>query len=117
MADEQATIFALQVLPVIIFLGALVGMLYYLRVIQWVVDIGGGAIAWLLGTSKVESLYAATVIFLGQSEAPLLIQSYLKRLTRSELFAVMTGGFASVAGPPWGYALLARRSRTCWPPP
>ena len=51
---------------------------YYRRVIQWVEsDTSGGAIAWLLGTSKVESLYAATVIFLGQSEAPLLIQSYL----------------------------------------
>ncbi len=107
VANEQETIFALQVLPVIIFLGALVGLLYYLRVIQWAVDIGGGAIAWLLRTSKVESLYAATVIFLGQSEAPLMIQSYLKRLTRSELFAVMTGGFASVAGSTLvGYALL-----------
>ncbi len=107
VADEQETIFALQVLPVIIFLGALVGLLYYLRVIQWVVEIGGGAIAWLLRTSKVESLYAATVIFLGQSEAPLMIQSYLNRLTRSELFAVMTGGFASVAGSTLvGYALL-----------
>jgi concentrative nucleoside transporter, CNT family len=107
VADRQETIFALQVLPVIIFLGALVGLLYYLRVIQWVVEIGGGAISWLLRTSKVESLYAATVIFLGQSEAPLMIQSYLKRLTRSELFAVMTGGFASVAGSTLvGYALL-----------
>jgi concentrative nucleoside transporter, CNT family len=107
VADKQETIFALQVLPVIIFLGALVGMLYYLRVIQWVVETGGGAIAWLLRTSKVESLYAATVIFLGQSEAPLMIQSYLKRLTSSELFAVMTGGFASVAGSTLvGYALL-----------
>ena len=107
VADQQETIFALQVLPVISFLGALVGLLYYLRVIQWVVEIGGGAISWLLRTSKVESLYAATVIFLGQSEAPLMIQSYLKRLTRSELFAVMTGGFASVAGSTLvGYALL-----------
>ena len=71
---QEETIFALQVLPVIIFLGALVGMLFYLRVIQWIVAIFGGGIAWLLRTSKVESLYAATVIFLGQSEAPLMIQ-------------------------------------------
>jgi len=98
VADKQGTIFALQVLPVIIFLGALVGLLHYLRVIQWVVEVVGAAIAALLRTSKVESLYAATVIFLGQSEAPLMIQSYLKRLSRSELFAVITGGFASVAG-------------------
>ena len=107
VADKQETIFAFQVLPVIIFLGALVGLLFYLRVIQWFVDIVGGAIKWLLGTTKVESVYAATVIYLGQSEAPLLIQSYLDRLTRSELFAVMTGGFASVAGSTLvGYALL-----------
>jgi len=104
---SKATVFALEVLPVIIFLGALVGLLYYLRVIQWVVDIVGGAIYRLLRTSKVESLYASTVIFLGQSEAPLLIQSYLSRLTRSELFAIMTAGFASVAGSTLvGYALL-----------
>jgi concentrative nucleoside transporter, CNT family len=107
VANEQETIFAFQVLPVIIFLGALVGLLFYLRVIQWFVDLVGGAIKWLLGTTKVESVYAATVIYLGQSEAPLLIQGYLNRLTRSELFAVMTGGFASVAGSTLvGYALL-----------
>jgi concentrative nucleoside transporter, CNT family len=75
VADKQETIFALQVVPVIIFLGALVGLLYYLRVIECMVEIIGGAIAALPRTSKVESLYAATVIFLGQSEAPLMIQS------------------------------------------
>jgi concentrative nucleoside transporter, CNT family len=107
VADKQQTIFAFQVLPVIIFLGALVGLLFYLRVIQWVVDVVGGGIAWLLHTTKVESLYAATVIFLGQSEAPLMIQAYLSKLTRSELFVVMTAGFASVAGSTLvGYALL-----------
>ena len=107
VADKKETIFALQVLPVIIFIGALVGLLYYLRVIQWIVEIVGGAISWAMRTTKVESLYAATVIFLGQSEAPLMIQSYLNRLTRSELFVVMTAGFASVAGSTLvGYALL-----------
>jgi concentrative nucleoside transporter, CNT family len=106
-SEEESTIFALQVLPVIIFIGALVGLLFYLRVIQWIVEIVGGAIAWAMRTTKVESLYAATVIFLGQSEAPLMIQSYLSRLTRSELFVVMTAGFASVAGSTLvGYALL-----------
>ncbi len=103
----KGTIFALNVLPVIIFLGALIGLLYYLRVIQWFVEIVGGAISWLLRTSKVESVWAATVIFLGQSEAPLVIAPYLRRLTKSELFAVMTGGFASVAGSTLvGYSLL-----------
>lgn len=65
VANKEETIFAFQVLPVIIFLGALIGLLYYLRVIQWVVEIVGGTIAQLLRTSKVESLYAATVIYLG----------------------------------------------------
>ena len=114
VADKEQTIFALQVLPVIIFLGALVGMLFYLRVIQWIVAIFGGGIAWLLRTSKVESLCAATVIFLGQSEAPLMIQSYLSKLTRSELFAVMTAGFASArARRSSATRCSARRCRTC----
>jgi Nucleoside recognition len=90
--------FAISVLPIIIFLGALIGLLYYLRVIQWFVEIVGGAISWLLRTSKVESVWAATAIFLGQAEAPLLIAPYLRRLTRSELFTCMSRGFASVAG-------------------
>jgi CNT family concentrative nucleoside transporter len=103
----QATIFAFQVLPVIVFLGALIGILFYLRIIQWFTELVGGAIAWVLRTSKVESLYASVVIFLGQSEAPLMIAPYLKQLTRSELFTVMTAGFASVAGSTLvGYALL-----------
>ncbi|SNV09120.1 Nucleoside transporter [Corynebacterium ulcerans] len=104
---ENSFVFALNVLPVIIFLGAIIGALYYFRVIQFFVDIVGGALKWLLGTSKVESVWASTVIFLGQSEAPLVIQSYLKKLTRSELFTCMTGGFASVAGSTLiGYSLL-----------
>ncbi|MEZ2188620.1 NupC/NupG family nucleoside CNT transporter [Corynebacterium sp. CCM 9204] len=104
---DNGFIFALNVLPVIIFLGAIIGALYYLRVIQYFVDILGGALKWLLGTSKVESVFASTVIFLGQSEAPLVVSPYLPKLTRSELFACMTGGFASVAGSTLiGYSLL-----------
>jgi len=107
LLEGNGMVFALNVLPVIIFLGALIGLLYYLRVIQWFVEIVGGAISWVLHTSKVESVWAATVIFLGQSEAPLLIAPYLPKLTKSELFAVMTGGFASVAGSTLvGYSLL-----------
>ncbi len=107
LLEGEGTIFALQVLPVIVFIGTLVGLLYYLRVIQWFVEIVGGAISWVLKTSKLESVWATTVIFLGQSEAPLLIAPWLSRLTRSELFAIMTGGFASVAGSTLvGYALL-----------
>ncbi|MBP3088094.1 NupC/NupG family nucleoside CNT transporter [Corynebacterium sp. sy017] len=104
---ENGFVFALNVLPVIIVLGAIIGALYYLRVIQFFVDIFGGALKKLLGTSKVESVWASTVIFLGQSEAPLVIEPYLKKLTKSELFTCMTGGFASVAGSTLiGYSLL-----------
>ncbi|MFF3014813.1 NupC/NupG family nucleoside CNT transporter [Streptomyces sp. NPDC057939] len=107
LAKGSSVPFAIGVLPVIIFLGALVGLLYYVGVIQWIVQIVGGAISRLLGTSRVESIWATTVIFLGQSEAPLLIAPYLRRLTRSELFTCMTGGFASVAGSTLvGYSLL-----------
>ena len=118
IADKEETIFALQVLPVIIFIGALVGLLFYLRVIQWVVEIVGGAIAWALHTTKVESLYAATVIFLGQSEAPLMIQSYLSRLTRSELFVGDDGRLRlGRRARRWSATRCsARRCRTCSPP-
>jgi len=107
LLEGEGTIFALQVLPVIVFIGALVGLLYYLRIIQLFVEFVGGAIAKVLKTSKIESVWATTVIFLGQTEAPLLIAPWLNRVTRSELFAIMTGGFASVAGSTLvGYALL-----------
>lgn len=105
--DNVGFIFALNVLPVIIFLGALIGALYYLRILQWFVEIVGTALNKVLGTSKVESVWASTVIFLGQSEAPLVIRPWLPQLTRSELFACMSGGFASVAGSTLvGYSLL-----------
>jgi CNT family concentrative nucleoside transporter len=91
-------IFALRVLPVIIFLSSLVSVLYYLGVMQWVVRLIGGALRRLLGTSPAESLSAAANIFVGQTEAPLVIRPYIAGMTKSELFAVMVGGLASVAG-------------------
>ncbi|SDS45863.1 concentrative nucleoside transporter, CNT family [Nocardioides scoriae] len=107
VGPEDSPVFALQVLPVIVFLGALVYLLFYLRVVQWVTFVLGGAIAWLLGVSRVESMYAATVIFLGQSEAPLVVAPYLRRLRTPQLFALMTGGFAAAAGSTLvGYSLL-----------
>lgn len=105
--EDHGFVFALGVLPVIIFLGALIGLLYYLRVIQWFIEIVGTALKWVIGTSKIESVWASTVIFLGMSEAPLVIAPYLKKLTKSALFACMVGGFASVAGSTLvGYSLL-----------
>ena len=100
-------IFALHVLPVIIFLGAIIGLLYFLRAIQWAIEIVGTALSKVIGTSKIESVWASTVIFLGQTEAPLVIAPYLPNLTRSQLFTCMVGGYASVAGSTLvGYSLL-----------
>ncbi|EMT46085.1 MULTISPECIES: NupC/NupG family nucleoside CNT transporter [Anoxybacillus] len=100
-------VFAFQVLPVVIFFSALISVLYYLGVMQWVIKMIGGPLAKLLGTSKAESMSAAANIFVGQTEAPLVIRPYLSKMTQSELFAVMTGGLASVAGSVLvGYSLL-----------
>lgn len=99
--------FALQVLPVIIFLGALIYLLLYLRVIQLLTHYVGGAIGRLLGVSKVESMYAAVVVFLGMSEAPLLISPYLRRLRSAQLFTVVVAGLTAASGSTLvGYALL-----------
>ncbi|MGB0744548.1 MAG: NupC/NupG family nucleoside CNT transporter [Opitutales bacterium] len=91
-------VFAFKVLPVIIFFSSLISVLYYIRVMPVVVQVIGGAIRMLLGTSRAESLSATANIFVGQTEAPLAIKPYLGRLTRSEFFAVMCGGLASIAG-------------------
>ncbi len=91
-------IFAIRVLPIIIFFSAIISALYYLGIMQKVIAILGGAIQRFLGTSKAESLVATGNIFLSQGESPLLVRPFLPHLTRSELFAVMTGGMASVAG-------------------
>lgn len=92
------TIFAFKVLPTIIFFSSLMSVLYYLGVMQMVVK----AIAWVmqrtLGTSGAETLSASGNIFLGQTEAPLLIKPFVGRMTQSELITVMVGGFATVAG-------------------
>ena len=90
--------FALAALPVIIFFAALISILYYLHVMQFIVRWIGGAIQFVTGISKVESLGASANIFVGQSEAPLVIRPYLAELTPSQLFAVMTVGMAGVAG-------------------
>ncbi|WP_096199806.1 NupC/NupG family nucleoside CNT transporter [Bacillus sp. FJAT-45350] len=107
VADNIGFIFAFQVLPVVIFFSALISVLYYLGIMQIIIKILGGALSKLLGTSKAESLSAAANIFVGQTEAPLVVKPYLPKMTKSELFAVMTGGLASVAGSVLiGYSLL-----------
>jgi len=100
-------IFAFNVLTLIIFFSSLISVLYYLGIMQWIIRIIGGALSKLLGTSKAESMSAAANIFVGQTEAPLVVKPYIKNMTNSELFAVMTGGLASVAGSVlFGYAAL-----------
>ncbi len=91
-------IFAFRVLPIIIFVSSLMAVLYHLHIMQWVVKIVGGAIRWIVGTSKVESLCAAANIFFGQTEAPLAVRPYLGKLTRPQLFSVMAVGLSSISG-------------------
>lgn len=94
----QDFFFAFKVLPTIIFVSSLMSVLYYIGVMQWVVN----CLAWFmqktLGTSAAETLSASANVFLGQTEAPLLIRPYIAPMTLSELNAVMIGGFATISG-------------------
>ena len=92
------SIFALNVLPTIIFFSSLMGILYYLGIMQAVVKFIARIISKLLGTSGAETLSAVGNIFLGQTEAPLLVKPYINKMTKSELTAIMIGGMATVAG-------------------
>ncbi|MFC4320079.1 NupC/NupG family nucleoside CNT transporter [Litchfieldia salsa] len=106
-SDKIGFIFAFQVLAIIIFFSSLISVLYYLGIMQWFIKIIGGGLSKLLGTSKAESMSAAANIFVGQTEAPLVVRPFIDKMTQSELFAVMTGGLASVAGSVLvGYSLL-----------
>jgi CNT family concentrative nucleoside transporter len=100
-------VFAFQVLPVIIFFSSLMSVLYYLGIMQWIIRLLGGAIARLLRTSHAESLSATANIFVGQTEGFLVVRPFVQRMTRSELFCVMTVGLATVAGSVLiGYSLV-----------
>ena len=90
--------FVLDVLPIIIFMGSLFGILYHLGIVQWVVNALAKILSHTMGLSGAESLAAVANIFVGMTEAPLLVRPYLERMTRSELFAVMTTGMATIAG-------------------
>lgn len=100
-------IFAFNVLPVIIFFSSLIAVLYHLRVMTVAINLIGGTLQKLLGTSKPESMSAAANIFVGQTEAPLVVRPFIPKLTESELFAIMVGGLASIAGSVMaGYAAI-----------
>ena len=96
--DKYGFIFVFQALPIIIFFSALTSILFYFGIIQKIVRFLAWALKKLLGISGAESLTVAGNIFLGQTESPLLIKAYLEKMNRSEIFLVMLGGMATVAG-------------------
>uniref|UniRef100_A0A3Q2XWU3 Sodium/nucleoside cotransporter n=1 Tax=Hippocampus comes TaxID=109280 RepID=A0A3Q2XWU3_HIPCM len=95
---HEVHFFIFKVMPILVFLSAVISMLYHLGFMQWLVCKIGFIMQVTMGTSPVESMAAAANIFLGQTETPLLIRPYIHELTLSEIHAVMTGGFASIAG-------------------
>jgi len=97
-SNPLAHTFAIAALPVIVFFASLVAILYHLGIMQKVVRWVGGAIGWVTGVSRVESLGAAANIFVGQSESPLVVRPYLSALQPSHLFTLMSVGMAGVAG-------------------
>jgi CNT family concentrative nucleoside transporter len=99
--------FAINVLPIIIFFSALMSVMYHLRIMEWIVRLVGGALHKIIGTGAVESMNAAANIFVGQTEAPLVVRPYLRNLTEPQMFAVMVSGLASIAGTVLaGYVLM-----------
>jgi CNT family concentrative nucleoside transporter len=95
---QLLTTFAFGVMPTIIFFSAFMSVLYYIGLMQRIVSAMAWSMQWLLGVSGAESLSAAANIFVGQTEAPLVIRPYLNTMTQSELHAVMVGGFATISG-------------------
>lgn len=107
VAEGIGFTFALKVLPIIIFFASLIAVLYHIGIMKWIIRIIGGALQKVLGTSRAESMSATANIFVGQTEAPLVVKPFIATMTQSELFAVMVGGLASVAGSALaGYALI-----------
>ncbi|EKE82933.1 NupC/NupG family nucleoside CNT transporter [Idiomarina xiamenensis] len=97
-AENIGFVFAIHVLSVIVFFSSLIAVLYYLGIMKWVIRILGGGLQWMLRTSRPESMSAAANIFVGQTEAPMMVRPFIASMTRSELFAVMVGGMATVSG-------------------
>ncbi|MDR9415605.1 MAG: nucleoside transporter C-terminal domain-containing protein [Gracilimonas sp.] len=96
--DSLGVFFAFQVLPTIVFFASLTAILYHYGILQFIVKIVSKGMQKLLGTSGAETLSVVSNIFVGQTEAPLVIEPYIKKLTKSELLVVMTGGMATIAG-------------------
>ncbi len=98
LSTNMGFIFVIQVLPIIIFISALMSVLYYMNIMQRVVRVLGRALRAIVGTSRVVSMCAVANIFAGQTEAPLVVKPYLRNLSREQLFAVMCSGLASISG-------------------
>ncbi len=96
--EKFGYIFAFKVLPTIVFFSAFISILYYFGIMQFIVELFARVMVKTMGVSGAESLCCSANIFVGQTEAPLLIRPYIKDMTRSELLAVMTGGMATIAG-------------------
>nr|XP_004671058.1 solute carrier family 28 member 3 [Jaculus jaculus] len=90
--------FAFKVLPIVVFFSTVMSMLYYLGLMQWIIRKVGWLMLVTMGSSPIESVVAAGNIFIGQTESPLLVRPYLPHVTRSELHAIMTAGFSTIAG-------------------
>ncbi len=91
-------IFAINVLPIIIFFSSLIAVLYYLGIMKWIIRLIGGLLQRLLGASRPEAMSATANIFVGFTEAPLVVRPFIATMSKSELFTIMTSGLASVAG-------------------
>ncbi|KAM6169951.1 solute carrier family 28 member 3 [Rhynchocyon petersi] len=91
-------LFAFKILPIIVFFSTVMSMLYYLGLMQWIIRKVGWLMLVTMGTSPIESVVASGNIFVGQTESPLLVRPYLPHITKSELHAVMTAGFSTIAG-------------------
>jgi CNT family concentrative nucleoside transporter len=98
LANVEGLSLAVNVLPIVIFFSALMSVLYHLRIMEWIVRGIGGALHRIIGTGGVESMNAAANIFVGQTEAPLVVRPYLRGLTDAQMFTIMVSGLASVAG-------------------
>src|ERR1700723_2849281 len=97
-SGSLGTVFAFQVLPIIIFIASFFSILYYLGIMQWIVKAFAIVMQKVMGASGAESLNVAATIFMGQTEAPLTIRPFIPGLTESELFTIMVSGMAHVSG-------------------
>ncbi len=96
--DKMGFVFAVKVLPIIVFFSSLMSVLYYLHIMQWVIRTIGGLLRYITGTQRVEALNAAANIFVGQTDAPLVVRPYISSISKFQLYTIMVSGTASISG-------------------